>query len=746
MKGKQRRQESIGNDLPHMPAVPASLPPARASIPLPTPSTASGRLRFAQDSATLAGSTSSSSRQKVPPGAYDYDYDHDSASHLRLQAADVENATLVSREVSRLRNLQSQKKKRRRKIWAGAADLLLMALTTYVLARYIMAYMHLSPGDVPLSKSTQDHVSADPLLRTIALLSVCLTAYSDLLFLFAAIYLRFSRKRSWCTPVVYVGVILAAVLQIVLCLSNLGIVLAWHSYYQRFPDNVRGTTRDVARRCNGQWEFDLVWDAASASPIADPSDGQDSAGNTAGRGCPTNNKTYHLFIMAAVVRIAIFVACSVLFLHLLRKYNQSLHLGLATVVDEHQRRVTTATAAVNDDEDDVDEKTSRDATPTVKESAEMHQLLTGSSFIAGLPPPRLDRFGWQRGEPSTHEPDQMYQNVQPHHRRENSSGAEGWGAALYRRFWNASSSNADGGSGARHHQVPLDEQEEDDEWDHLREHHAAEDYDIDHDMWYSPALESRAELAAVSARQAQAQPDHGRDSSKIGVSGWFEREASGEDDVVAQQAHTQTRLQRQTSSTLSTSSSRHHVDGSSGLRRPLPVPQPSSSSPSLHQHQRTPSQERRAAEARHQASKKSSGARPASSGGGGGDSLPHMPSPASSEAPLTVRNDPTPSNASRHPPRQASSPTAANAGPMTPSYVRHLGRMVQRMPSITSGDGQSGTWSRGPSESSQQVAADASGQHVAGASGYRRGSSLGEVIEQNGRGTPSPSPFPGAWS
>lgn len=706
MRPKQR-QLSVGDDLPHMPQAPLK------SILLPSNQTtddAGGSVRIAYPTthdATLVGSVKQPYKASTEYGGYDDDED----DH------DLENATLVAREMQRLRGMDSQRIKRRRKIWAGAADLLLMALTSYVLARYAMAYMHLSPSSVILSESTQN-VSADPLLRTIALLSVALTAYSDLLFLLAAIYLRFSRKRSCTTPIVYVGVLLAVLLQIILSLSNLGIIIAWHSYYTKHPDNIRGATRDVARRCNGQWEFDLVWSAAIASPIANPDDDGDSAGNTGGKGCPVNIKTYHLFIVGAAIRVALFLFFSVLFLYLLGRYNKSLKLGLAQIIDEHDH-LTKATSShhnhVFDSDCIKDEKTA-----TVKESAEMHQLLTegGStcrpagmadpvasasrqenlrngavqmpgewntatmmklprrqdekpsdpdSTLTGAGMPRLSRFGWQRGEPSTHEPGQTFEYhsiAEAANQSGQDNTAEGWGAALYRRFWGASTGDAE----ARHHQVPTVEEEEDDEGPIL-----------DHDQWYSPALEVHAALPSEST--------HDRDASKLGVSGWFGREASGEDDH-----HAHVYQQQQ---------GRDYEEVASPTPR-----RPCSSENTRSQHQRTASQERRAAEARHQASKKAgnkpdAGARAHSRSSSCseriGDDLPSMPSPTSPTSPLPqplrIRNEPS-SQQQSPPPQQQ----------QTPSYVRHLGRMVQRMPSILSGDSQTDNGgSHGPSESSRHL-------------------------------------------
>lgn len=354
--------------------------------------------------------------------------------------------------------------------------------------------------------------------------------------------------------------------------------------------------------------------------------------------------------------------------------------------------------------------------------------------------PRLSRFGWQRGEPSTHEPGKTYQyhslaaNHTEDHQAAHDHSAEGWGAALYRRFWGASTGVGDVATAEAHQRNQYDAHDE------------ADGLLLDHDHWYSPALDAQAHAAA-------ARGPHERDSSKLGVSGWFRREASGEDDVhvnvYQQQGH-------------------QYVE--SGPAAPTPRRPSSSSSatasPNLRpQHHRTPSQERRAAEARHQACKKAgktstsnnvSGSAVKTPGSQVGDDLPAMPSPATSPVtvPLRIRNDTSPSPTSPSgalPPathkRQTSTPSPSQSQQQqqqTPSYVRHLGRMVQRMPSILSGDSQTDNGgSRGPSESSQTH--NHVGQHQHFHSAHYIGSNLGthgevsELEEKNG-------PLPGAWS
>ncbi|CAO1627197.1 unnamed protein product [Sympodiomycopsis kandeliae] len=754
--GNKRRQESVGDNLPHMPEAPRQSillsssndtpmqEAPRSSILLTSSNDSSNqgkRVSYpaitsspcSQTDATLQGTGSSRCGITAKPSPYAYDDEYEE------EVVSGRNSTLVIREMDRLRGMESQKIKRRRKIWAGAANLILLALTTYVLARYIIAYMHLSPSDILLSSSTQN-VSPDPLLRTLALLSVSLTAYSALLLLLSAIYLRFSRKRSCSTPTIFVGCMLSILIQIVLSLTNLGIIITWHTYYTKYPANFRSSTRDVARRCDGSWEFDLIWNAANSSPIAEP--------NENNRQCSASVKTFHLFIMAAVVRVVLFTVFGVLFMYLLRRYNKSLNLGLARIIDDHKRYSHAGTTASHFDTDSLHKNENDYA--TVKESAEMHQLLEeghggggrrssrSESLRAGASPlpgqwstatlsnvgkdaekdstltgagmPRLSRFGWQRGEPSTVDPGLAidYHSMSPAEDHDNN-GAEGWSAALYRRLWGGSTSEP------RHQQVPTTEEQADAQMN-ANGHMDADGQMFDHDHWYSDHhAESQAEDRS-----------HDRDQSKLGVSGWFGREASGEDDL-----HTMNAPSRP----------------STGQGR------------DRQQHQRTPSQERRANEARHQASKTAGKKFQPPVAERVGDNLPSMPSPTSPSPPsqlLSIRNDPSEGSqqqqqsTQRQHSRRASTDNSLAAPAATPSYVRHLGRMVQRMPSITSGDGQTSSGgSRGPSESSQVMEKVNHYNALSHSQGHGRGysrSSLGTHSEAfEGSPNVAERPLPGGW-
>ncbi|PWN29177.1 hypothetical protein BDZ90DRAFT_231167 [Jaminaea rosea] len=746
MPRRSKRSRSIGNDLPHMPEEPSRsilLPPQRyGQAPAPHQSNAATYSPASHGSALTLAPT------RTPPG--------DFASKQYLQAAEDDlleeeaaNAVLLSRETQRLRLMTPLKLKRRARIAAGAAVLPLIALTAYCLARYVIAWIHLgtpttlSPDAATAAASasasagtTSSTARRDALLRTMSLLSVILTSYSLLLFLLAAIYLRFSRVSSFATPVVFFAVLLGGIIAIAMSLANVGLIAAWHKYYAEESKKglAQAITRDVGRRCAGKWEFDLIWGVpdVGAAPCA-----QEGGKNTV-----------RLFIIAAALRAALYLVFVVLFLHLLRRYNRLLGLGPDTLLVEGK-------APVTGDE----EKVMRGGRVggTVGESAEMHRLLMEEKAAGGhrqpykaqwayenddntltpadvekaaahvqngprtsrdvdthdgysvtmasvapesrsgssLTAPRLSRFNWQRGEPSQHQEDEDgLHAAEAAHPRQGSAGAEGWGVALYRRLWGASSVA-----------VGVTEQEDEENVPVLS-----------HDAFYSRDLEK------AGRQNEEAKPQHVKAASKLGISGWFGRGGGDNDDD-------------------------DESDMGHGARSPNRGARGASADieDGFTRHERTPSQERRRLAHRHAASsRRSSGgsisvpaAAPAStspsrsrrgsassSGSAAtaaesvkyGDDLPSMPglvdvaapdprlasrsrsvSPSTAASPTGLAPPPTP------PTQSSNRPTTTTN---TPSYVRHLGRMVQKLPSIKSGDGD-GSSSRGPSESSTAAAAAA---------------------------------------
>ncbi|CAO1613151.1 unnamed protein product [Parajaminaea phylloscopi] len=711
MTTSKRRAPSIGNDLPHMPEAPLK------SILLPSGGGGSISTRYAAHASPAQAASAglppspadSPATNKTVLGDYE-DVDAD-------QAADAQDdSVLLTREARRLQRMEPEKLRRRRRILAGTACLVLMALTAYCLARYTLAWLHLSPSGSLKSPSTTMAMSVDPLMQTMALLCIVLTAYTLLLLVTSAVYLRFSRKRSCATPVIFLAVLLGGVIMVALALTNLGLIAAWHGYYSTTgKDSIRAATRDVARRCRGQWEFDFIWNAAEASPM----------NNAAGlQVCEASDRTFYIFVAVACVRASLFAFFTVLFLHLLRRYNQSLGLGLSKLVTDHEHtHYVGGTERKLGSDSGVDQRLG-----TVNESAEMHAYLArrentlrsggpqvsgdfhddtlrgrdvekadpyvtlcnmGQSSQRDAPSsdmgslaPRLSRFGWQRGEPSTH--DHEYHSLPLHveatagdaagHPGREAS-AEGWGAALYRRLWGGPDQTQSPQTGERRLLVHSEAVEPDDEDGEEGRRRLPV---LDHDHWYSN----------LDGNHSPPSVQHDKGASRLGVSGWF----GGGGDVSEEEEAPQPWRPRRPSEQSS-----HAADAS------------------LTAHQRTPSQERRRIEARHAASKAArarTGHSEASVHSAGlespqlspklGDDLPSMPPLMDPPAPPDVsRTRTTTQTQTRTPTRRPPQPVSdAAAHPrQPPSYVRSLGRMVQKLPSIKSGDGD-GSSSREASESS----------------------------------------------
>lgn len=200
-----------------------------------------------------------------------------------------------------------QKTIRRRRLWAGLSCLVLIAVTAYCLARYGIAWTEMG--------STVAEEQRDSLVQKLSLLFIALSGYSLLLFVIVVLYLRFSRRKNVLAGIVKAIHILGGVVMIALALANLGLVFTWHKYY----DTGRGAgstgssaVRDVARRCGHGWQFDILWGAAAVARAGD-------------RGsCPPDQGRINAFIIAAVVRLVVFVVVVAISAILLRRYTLAL--------------------------------------------------------------------------------------------------------------------------------------------------------------------------------------------------------------------------------------------------------------------------------------------------------------------------------------------------------------------------------------------------------------------------------------
>ena len=111
--------------------------------------------------------------------------------------------------------------------------------------------------------------------------------------------------------------VLGTTLQLALACVNLALIVLWHKQYSSASASIQAATRDVGRRCAGRWDFDLLWNAADASPASTEKE-QCSEGGT---------DSLKLFLMAGGIRLALLVVFHTIWLCFLARYNWTLEKG-----------------------------------------------------------------------------------------------------------------------------------------------------------------------------------------------------------------------------------------------------------------------------------------------------------------------------------------------------------------------------------------------------------------------------------
>lgn len=398
--------------------------------------------------------------------------------HVTPPALKGDNAVLVDREMQRLRHRQEKGIKRKWRIITGTSMLFVLGLSTYVLTQYILAYLSLSPSTWFLSDSVDGtHSSPDPLLRTLALIGICASGFSTLCALSSGFYLRFSRRRSCGTCSVWLAAILSTTVSLLLCILNLTLIAMWHKKYASAPDDPFAVTRDVSRRCNGVWDLDLLWSAATSSPIAKVS--SDNAPSCTHNG----DQTLQAYLIAGGVRLVLFVLFCSIWLACLGRYNRTLQV-VASSNESVMESAEMHKLLMEEDEGTLPSMpTLMDATAMPGRYSPEYQEGTYSNATLVAPPPRLDRFRWQRTEPSFQGDDgHTYGNVAHRHDKDPSAGA--WSMGVVGQVWNA--------------------------------------------LWAHDGQRQEDGITKGEYGEHSDTHAHERQASRLGVRGWFRRDASGQ--------------------------------------------------------------------------------------------------------------------------------------------------------------------------------------------------------------------------
>ncbi|KDN39261.1 hypothetical protein K437DRAFT_13855 [Tilletiaria anomala UBC 951] len=572
---EQKKDPIHGDALPHMPdtildGVDKSGLPGDRYTALPTRST----------------------RSSLGKAGYDEGYYDTLADPLTPMALKGGNAVLVDREMKRLRDAGVKELRMRWRMWTGAFSLIVLAMTTYFMARYIISWLNLSPGTIPLSNAPAgSRTPIDELARLLCLVDFSAAAGSIAGILAVVVYLRATRRRTCGLAFAWFCAVLSTTLQLASAAANLALIILWHRQYTvGGPDasSPQGATRDVGRRCAGTWDFDLLWNASDASPLS--TDAQDC--KPGGQG---GKAAVKMFVVAGGVRLGLIVIFFTLWLIALARYNHTLEKGVQEIggVEEsaemHRLLEEEMKHGVNGP-GNFDEKTltkadvqqyaafveerympeaeyevRRDDATTEKvshahSSTQSHRRLDSERtqmLAMGNSPPRLDRFHWQRGEAST-------------------------------------ATAASAACGGDYRSVPVNEAHAVDDYPlylHSTEHH------LGHGEREPSSLLAKV-WDSLWGTSAHPHTDLQRNGSKLGVSGWFHgREPTM--DVGSEAASRATSVRR--------SPNAYDVDERH---------QQAQSSSNTAGHKRTPSQERRAAAAKAMANAGHTAA---------GDDLPHMP-------------------------------------------------------------------------------------------------------------------------
>ena len=113
-----------------------------------------------------------------------------------------DNAILVDREIERLRDKQMKDIRMKWRVWTGTLSLVVIAFSTYFMARYIIAWLNLAPSNTPLSDAKAGTtMSVDALISTLCLIELSVAAASIACILAVIFYLRaVSTSNSRCIP------------------------------------------------------------------------------------------------------------------------------------------------------------------------------------------------------------------------------------------------------------------------------------------------------------------------------------------------------------------------------------------------------------------------------------------------------------------------------------------------------------------------------------------------------------------
>ena len=448
------------------------------------------------------------------------DYELTLGRQITPPAFKGENEILVNRELQRLREQKPMKKRMYWRVVTGTMLLLVLAFSAYVFTQSLRSYLSLSPSTWFLSDSRDGtQKSPDPFLRNLALIETVASAIALAGMLASGFYLRMTRRRTCGRHLIWFFAILSTTISLALSLANIALIVAWHKQYSDHPDDPLARTRDVGQRCNGIWDLDILWSASKSSLLAKHSD--ESVDTSKCIRDPTHS--VQMFLIAGGVRLAVFVVLCSIWLICLARYNLAQEVGLTP--NESIKESAEMHQLLSEEKGGLPEMPTMQSMPgkyydedmdmvafyqDEKRTSPRYSGLTWNEKGDGLvhmpefprnsnatlvePPPKLGRFQWQRGEASQmHKEDQdeihTYGNI-PRHDREQSAGA--WSTHIMDRLWHAL-------WGSNHEQT----------------------YEQPLHAFQATSIHEEAELQHPHAWQ------HGREDTRLGVRGWFGRDASG---------------------------------------------------------------------------------------------------------------------------------------------------------------------------------------------------------------------------
>ncbi|PWN36289.1 uncharacterized protein FA14DRAFT_53820 [Meira miltonrushii] len=439
-----------------------------------------------------------------------------------------ENDILVNRELQRLREQKPMKRRMHWRVVTGTMMLLVLAFTAYVFTQSLRAYLSLSPANWFLSDSrTGTQVSPDPLLRTLALIETIASAIALAGMLASGFYLRMTRRRTCGRHLIWFFAILSTTISLALSLANIVLIVAWHKEYSGNPDDPLARTRDVGQRCNGVWDLDILWSAAKSSLLAKPND--ESVDTSKCTRDPAHS--VQMFLIAGGVRLIVFVVLCTIWLICLARYNAAqelrltsnesinespeMHLLLAEEKGGLPEMPTLQSMPGKYHDEDMDmvafyqdenKSSPRYSGSTWNEKGDglvhMPEFPRNSNATLIEPAPKLGKFQWQRGEASQMQKDDQndihtYGNIATHDREESAGG---WSTHIMDRLWHALWGSSHEQNGSSHEHANRDPS------------HA----------FQAVSIHEEAELQHPHAWQ------HGREDTRLGVRGWFGRDTSAQ--------------------------------------------------------------------------------------------------------------------------------------------------------------------------------------------------------------------------